>query len=505
MTYLKFDGGSIAESSQGGGVQLWGSDGGEILDGSDGNDTLGGKGGDTLIGHFGDDIYYLNSAGNQLVEHHDEGVDSVVTFMSYTLPDNVENLTVTGDGLVASGNGLDNLIKVGDSNNMTLIGGGGNDVLVGGAGSDVFVAPADSGSVSIYNWHAGDKIRLPGSALKTFGDIRAAMHQSGADVVIDDRHDHIVIRDTQLAQFSAADFDLGLTGASLGALTFDDEFSSLSLRSAANPNGLWNTSYGQAGPDSLGSYTLTSNGERQVYVAPGFQGSSGHDLNLSPFSISDIGVLDITARHTGQSSDYWNYDYTSGALTTKSSFSQTYGYFEMRAQMPDHADGAWPAFWLVPADGSWPPELDVMEGRGADASEAYVTAHSQAAGDHAATGSNAALTPTFDGFHTYGVLWTPTDLTWYIDGSEVFHTATPADMNKPMYMIVNLAVGGMGGDPGGWDSTQMHVDYVHAYALPGGSAAPSPSPISAPPPIPEAQLDPMAALYQALASQGWNW
>lgn len=503
--YLKFDGSPIAESSQGGGTQLWGTDGAETLTGGDGADTLNGKGGDTLIGGRGDDTYYLNSSGNQVVERPNEGTDTVVTFMNYTLPDNVENLTVTGDGLVATGNSQDNLIKVGDSNSMTLIGGGGNDVLVGGAGSDVFVAPPGNGSVSIYNWHSGDKIRLPGSDLKTFDDIRSAMRQSGGDVVIQDGRNHIVIHDVKANQLSAADFDLAVAG--LGALTFGDEFSSLSLRSASNPDGLWNTSYGQAGPDSPGSYTLASNGERQIYVAPGFKGATGHDLDLSPFSISDGGVLDITARHTGPSSDYWNYDYTSGVLTTKSSFSQTYGYFEMRAKIPDHADGAWPAFWLVPADGSWPPELDVMEGRGSDASQVYVTAHSQASSNHTAQGSNAAVTPTSDGFHTYGVLWTPTDLTWYVDGSEVFHTATPADMNKPMYMIVDLAVGGMGGDLGAWTSTQMQVDYVHAYALPGEAAAApvvNTAPaggvaVSTPDPAPTPES------VWAAAAQDWNW
>jgi serralysin len=505
--YLKFDGSPIPESGSTDGEQFWGTNAPEHIDGTDRNDTLNGNGGDTLVGHFGDDIFYLNSPGNTVEEHRYEGIDTVVTFMSYTLPDNVENLTVTGDGLVATGNGQDNLIKVGDSNNMTLVGGGGNDVLVGGAGSDVFVAAAGDGSVSIYNWHSGDKIRLPGSDLKTFDDIRSAMRQSGGDVVIQDNRDHIVIHDVQASRLSAADFDLAVAG--LGALTFGDEFSSLSLRSASNPDGLWNTSYGQAGPDSPGSYTLMSNGERQIYVAPGFQGATGHDLNLSPFSISEDGVLDITARHTGPSSDYWNYDYTSGVLTTKASFSQTYGYFEMRAKMPDHADGAWPAFWLVPADGSWPPELDVMEGRGSDASQVYVTAHSQASGDHTAQGSNAAVTPTSDGFHTYGVLWTPTDLTWYVDGSEVFHSHTPADMNKPMYMIVDLAVGGMGGDPGDWNSTRMQVDYVHAYALPGEAAA---APVvNTAPSTPAASLGPTPdpaptpESVWAAADHDWNW
>ena len=46
------------------------------------------------------------------------------------------------------------------------------------------------------------------------------------------------------------------------------------------------------------------------------------------------------------------------------------------------------------------------------------------------------------GFHTYGVDWEPDTITWYFDGQKVFQTATPIDLNKPMYMIADLAVGG---------------------------------------------------------------
>ncbi len=50
--------------------------------------------------------------------------------------------------------------------------------------------------------------------------------------------------------------------------------------------------------------------------------------------------------------------------------------------------------------------------------------------------------------HTYGVDWQKDKLTFYFDGQQVFQTATPADMHKPMYMLANLAVGGYWpGDP----------------------------------------------------------
>ena len=71
------------------------------------------------------------------------------------------------------------------------------------------------------------------------------------------------------------------------------------------------------------------------------------------------------------------------------------------------------------------------------------------------------------GFHTYGVDWQKDKITWYFDGGKVYETATPAGMDKPMYMLANLAVGGEW--PGSPDATTkfpatLEIDYVRAYA-----------------------------------------
>jgi beta-glucanase (GH16 family) len=464
--YLKYDGSVSAETAAPNGLQLWANAAGQTLTGGALNDVLGGAGYDTLVGGDGDNQYYLSGLGNVIVQGA-TGTNTVTTWMSYSLPDNVQNLVVTGDGLYAAGNRLDNLIKVGDTNNMTLYGAGGNNVLVGGAGADTFVVDATSGSNAIYGWHSGDKIRLLASNLTTFADLQGAMTQRGSDVVLQSGQNHVVIRGATVAQFSAADFDLTLDLSKLGALSFTDDFNSLSLRSASNPTGTWTTDYGYGG---IGSYTLTGNGELQLYTAPGFKGTTDHDLGLNPFSVSN-GVLDIRAQtvDAATSAGMWNYGYSSGVITTKQSFSQTYGYFEMRADLPENVSGAWPAFWLVPADGSWPPELDVMETLSGTPNIDYTTVHSGVNGAHTAVGS-ANLVTDVTGYHTYGVLWTATTLTWYLDGQEVFQAATPADMNKPMYMIANMAVGGWAGAPN-FTSADMLIDYIHAYALADGSSS----------------------------------
>ena len=92
----------------------------------------------TMSGGTGDDIYYLYSAINRAYEAAGQGIDTISTWMSYTLPDNFENLTVTGNLRYAFGNAADNIIK-GGSGRQTLDGGGGNDVLTGGAGADTFI------------------------------------------------------------------------------------------------------------------------------------------------------------------------------------------------------------------------------------------------------------------------------------------------------------------------------------------------------------------------------
>ncbi|TIM17130.1 MAG: 1,3-1,4-beta-glycanase, partial [Mesorhizobium sp.] len=64
----------------------------------------------TMRGGKGDDIYYLYAAKNKAVELSGEGVDTISTWMSYKLPANFENLTVTGDKRYAFGNELNNIV-----------------------------------------------------------------------------------------------------------------------------------------------------------------------------------------------------------------------------------------------------------------------------------------------------------------------------------------------------------------------------------------------------------
>jgi serralysin len=123
--------------------KLYGMGGNDTLRGYEGDDLLdGGSGYDTMYGGAGDDTYIFNSTSDRAVELANEGIDTVRSSVSLTLPANVENLVLTGtSSLTGTGNELDNTIT-GNSAANRLYGRGGNDTLNGGAGNDTLYGEA---------------------------------------------------------------------------------------------------------------------------------------------------------------------------------------------------------------------------------------------------------------------------------------------------------------------------------------------------------------------------
>ena len=106
------------------------------LTGNDGNNLLdGGAGADMLLGGLGDDSYLVDDLGDSVLEGADQGIDTVMASVDYALTDNLENLTLTGSAISATGNDLANLIT-GNANDNQLDGELGADTLVGGLGND---------------------------------------------------------------------------------------------------------------------------------------------------------------------------------------------------------------------------------------------------------------------------------------------------------------------------------------------------------------------------------
>ena len=222
-------------------------------------------------------------------------------------------------------------------------------------------------------------------------------------------------------------------------LVWSDEFDS----TAVNTN-TWNFETGGNG---------WGNNEQEYYTP-------GNNATI------ENGNLVITAKNEAMGGK----SYTSSRMTTQGKKEFTYGKIEARLKMPV-GQGLWPAFWMLGANINttpWPScgETDIMEHINAD-STVYGTIHWNNNG-HQQNGGNTQSSPT--GYHVYGIEWTRTSISWYID-STIYFTSGLGDAGQnafanPSFILLNLAVGG------NWPGqtidnslfpAKLYVDWVRVY------------------------------------------
>jgi beta-glucanase (GH16 family) len=219
--------------------------------------------------------------------------------------------------------------------------------------------------------------------------------------------------------------DINLTGYTL---TFDDEFNALSATSTS-PKGA-STWYTQP----LNSY--------------GYYSESTWDIaSLS----TSAGILSDKAFTDG--SGNWHSGELLSVDPTAAGFTQTYGYFEIRCQMPASGTGAWPAFWLDTTSGIAAgnnEEVDIFEWYGTEYTNPgdllQQTSHNWNSDGSQNTTTAPYLPSTstpipsgaypWQGYHVYGVLIDPVHMTWYIDGVQTNQCATPTTyMTTPFFIL----------------------------------------------------------------------
>jgi beta-glucanase (GH16 family) len=228
------------------------------------------------------------------------------------------------------------------------------------------------------------------------------------------------------------------------ALSFSEEFDSLDV-SAWGPGTRWIAHTPWNGDFGAAQF---ANPE------PGF-----------PFVIEN-GILRIEARRGTDGK--WRSGLLSSADQKGAGFLQQFGYFEMRAKLPA-GPGLWPAFWLIAnKDKDSSAEIDILEQYGQFPGDfesvIHVWRRAPGAENYQAT-LRHKVTPGLlsADFHLFGASVESDWIIIYLDRVEIARTPTPPEHHRPMFVLLNLALGG------GWPIEQtpspsfMYVDYVRAY------------------------------------------
>ena len=261
--------------------------------------------------------------------------------------------------------------------------------------------------------------------------------------------------------------------ATLGTLLWSDEFTG---SNGAAPNAsYWTPDIGDgcAAPNYNCGW---GNSERQSYQSDANKLDGAGSLKITPRSASGSGL----------NCYYGACNYISGKLTSRGKVGFSYGYLEAKIKSPT-GNGAWPAFWMLNNEiftNPWPKsgEIDIFEVLDNTNSGSYTnwgTAHyADAGGGHTQGPSNNTIKPGFNlaaDYHTYGILWMPDSITWYLDGapySTLRKTDNPtanwpfgpnnSNVAPKFYAILNVAMqnGASVGNP-------MMVDYVRYYSANG--------------------------------------
>ena len=196
----------------------------------------------------------------------------------------------------------------------------------------------------------------------------------------------------------------------------------------------------------------------------------------SPFQ-AENGRLVISAYRDRNANNHWRSGLLASVDTHGKGFSQALGYFEARMKLPA-GPGVWPAFWLAGLGCFKTPktrvaEIDILEEYGVDPRIAHQTVHvwNTDVGEYSGTGHSSRCEGMTTGFHTYAALIKPDYIYFYFDGVEQWKTPTPPEAKEPLYVMVDLALGG------GWpidhtpDPSHLYVSYIRVYAPPGSGAS----------------------------------
>lgn len=448
---------------------LVGGDSTDILKGGNGNDSMDGSAGnDIIIGAAGND-YLRGGNGSDTIDGAEAAILSINSIDTLVGGLNAD-IFILGDSLKsyyddedASTNGLKDYAIIEDFNrfeDVIRLHGSLGEYVVGGIADQLTTVFNTSNASGIYldtdksgSWNNTDEL------------VAVVKNLTPGKLVLSG--DYFQYTDTPNATAWHPSKDAGWE------LVFSDEFNGTSLSLDK-----WNTRYTLQ--NLYGGRTNPWNQELQYYVGDnevingtvydGFEFKNGI-VNIVGKKV-DTPITASIGEFALGFDEVKTFNYTSGMLNTENKAAFAYGYMEISAKVAN-GQGLWPAFWMLPSSGKWPPEIDIMETVGQKTDAVINSFHYL---DSEGLKQDTSY-QTFTGidfskdFHTYGVKWETDKLTWYIDQHAVFETKNSIP-DVPMYLLANLAIGGK--FPGSPDATtpainNYEIDYIRVYQDASGS------------------------------------
>ena len=228
------------------------------------------------------------------------------------------------------------------------------------------------------------------------------------------------------------------------------------------------------------------------------EGVHRRDAVNDPRAVSvDNGYM--TIKTWSEANAFGQVEHHTGMVSTQGLFERAYGYYEARVKFND-SPGQWSAFWIYQdavannpsPTGATGVEMDIVEHRARDAGDHDISGQGSSnmhwngyAGGHMGDYFHTGDLNLDEGFHTYGLLWTPEGYTFNIDGVTTWTAdATPVS-HADEYLILSSEVENnawAGHIPGGGygsfenSTTSMVIDYVKVYAGGAGLTPGNPPP-----------------------------
>ena len=233
---------------------------------------------------------------------------------------------------------------------------------------------------------------------------------------------------------------------------------------------VWSDEFNYSGlPDSTQwGYDVGGNGwgnnESQFYTKA--------DINNAVVGNGYLSIIARKEKHEGK-------EYTSARMVTKGKQDWSFGRVDIRAKLPK-GRGTWPAGWMLGTNINavgWPQcgEIDILEHVGYDPDTIVGSIHTTAYNHIKGTQKTKRIfiKNPYTEFHVYGCEWNTEKMTFFLDGipylvvQNEHKTDKEWPFNNPMYLLLNVAVGGNWGGTKGIDESifpvRMEVDYVRVF------------------------------------------